>query len=188
VALPDGIRVHQPPAQRTGVGPERRQYWPTTGWRATPPAAQGMDAKILAGIDSGVADRYPQVHSLLVVRHGYLVYEWYWHGHNATTGESVFSTTKSVNSALVGIALHDGRIKTVNQTAGELLAPHLPPAMDPRMRKRDRRTVADHDRRHARRRRRQRRYDHRAGKQPRPGAVHPRPASGHRAGHHRYRM
>jgi CubicO group peptidase (beta-lactamase class C family) len=70
-----------------------------------------------------VPDLYPQVLSVLVVRHGYLVYERYWHGVDAGDGQSSFSVTKSFTSALVGIALGDGKLKGLDQTVEELLAP-----------------------------------------------------------------
>jgi len=41
--------------------------------------------------------------------------------------------TKSVVSALVGIALGEGKLKGLGQTVGELLARHLPPDADPRV-------------------------------------------------------
>jgi CubicO group peptidase (beta-lactamase class C family) len=69
------------------------------------------------------------------VRHGYLVYERYWHGVDAGDGQSSFSVTKSFVSALVGIALGDGRLRSLDQTVEELLAPHLPPDADPRLRR-----------------------------------------------------
>jgi hypothetical protein len=39
------------------------------------PAEQGMDAAIRDDLDAVVPDGYPQVRSVLVVRHGYLVVE-----------------------------------------------------------------------------------------------------------------
>jgi CubicO group peptidase (beta-lactamase class C family) len=41
--------------------------------------------------------------------------------------------TKSVTSALVGIALGERHLKSLDQTVGELLAAHFPPKADPRL-------------------------------------------------------
>ena len=49
--------------------------------------------------------------SVLVVRHGKLVEEHYYGGTRATDRLPVFSITKSVTSALVGIAIAEGRLK-----------------------------------------------------------------------------
>ena len=113
--------------------PAQRDYWPTAGWRTAPPAEAGMDPKVLAVLDTNVA-YHPQLRSLLVVRHGYLVYERYWHG-DARTGQEAFSVTKSFTSALVGIALGDHHLQGLDQTVGELLAAHLPADADPRLAK-----------------------------------------------------
>ena len=58
----------------------QRDYWPTAGWRTAAPDQQGMDPAVLDDLDTAVPDIYPQVRSVLVIRHGYLVYERYWQG------------------------------------------------------------------------------------------------------------
>jgi CubicO group peptidase (beta-lactamase class C family) len=120
-------------ATTQAAAPIQRDYWPTAGWRTAPPAQVGMDPKVLAVLDTNAA-YHPQLRSLLVIRHGYLVYERYWHG-DAGTGQAAFSVTKSFTGALVGIALGGHHLKSLNQTVGELLAAHLPPNADPRLAK-----------------------------------------------------
>jgi CubicO group peptidase (beta-lactamase class C family) len=131
-----GTDDRQPTAtsRQPSAGPVRRDYWPTGGWRTAAPAEQGMDPAVLDDLDRQVPERYPQVRSLLVVRHGYLVYERYWQGFDAADGQEIHSVTKSVISALVGIALGEHRLKGLDQTVGELLAAHLPRHADPRLR------------------------------------------------------
>jgi CubicO group peptidase (beta-lactamase class C family) len=119
----------QPPA-----APAQRDYWPTAGWRTAAPSQQGMDPQVLDDLDTQIPERYPQVRSLLVVRHGYLVYDHYWHGFDGADGQELHSITKSVTSALVGIALGDHKLKSLDQSVGELLAAHLPKDADPRVR------------------------------------------------------
>jgi CubicO group peptidase (beta-lactamase class C family) len=118
---------------RPVAGSTQRDYWPTAGWRTAPPAAVGMDPQLAADLDTKAA-YHPQLRSLLVIRHGDLVYERYWDG-NASTGQEAFSVTKSFTGALVGIALGDHKLKGLDQTVGELLAAHLPAAADPRIAK-----------------------------------------------------
>jgi CubicO group peptidase (beta-lactamase class C family) len=121
------------PTSRSAALAGQRDYWPTAGWRTAPPAQAGMDPKVLAVLDTNVA-YHPQLRSLLVVRHGYLVYERYWNG-DAHSGQEAFSATKSFTSALVGIALGDHHLTSLHQTVGELLAAHLPANADPRLAK-----------------------------------------------------
>jgi CubicO group peptidase (beta-lactamase class C family) len=121
-------------ATRAPEAPARRGYWPTAGWKTAAPAEQGMDPAVLDDLDTKVPEFYPQVRSVLVVRHGYLVYEGYWQGVTAGDGHDVRSVTKSVVSALVGIALRDRHLRSLDQTVEELLAEHLPARADPRLR------------------------------------------------------
>jgi CubicO group peptidase (beta-lactamase class C family) len=121
-----------PSSQQGSAVPRQRDYWPTAGWRTAPPKAEGMDPAVLATIPGNVASLHPEVRSVLVVRHGYLVYEHYWQGATASHGDDVQSVTKSVVSALVGIALGEGKLKGLNQPVGALLARHLPNDTNPR--------------------------------------------------------
>ncbi len=109
-----------------------RDYWPTDGWRTASPTDHGIDPAGLATVEEHVAVAYPQVRSILIVRHGYLVYEHYRQGLDQADGHDVRSITKSVTGALIGIALAEGKIKNLDQTVGELLAAQLPKDADPR--------------------------------------------------------
>ena len=88
-------------------------YWPTNGWRSASPESQGMDSTILARLTSAVADGRLGVHSVLVVRNGYLVAERYAPPYTAETHHVNFSVTKSFVSTLVGIAIDRGRLSDV---------------------------------------------------------------------------
>jgi hypothetical protein len=72
-------REQPAPTSRWAAVAGQRDYWPTAGWRTAPPAQAGMDPKVLAVLDTNVA-YHPQLRGLLVVHHGYLVYERYWNG------------------------------------------------------------------------------------------------------------
>jgi CubicO group peptidase (beta-lactamase class C family) len=77
-------------------------------WQRATPLAEGIDVHALDRADlKGVT-------SLLVARHGRLVVERYY-GIQAADRVPVFSITKSVVSALVGIALAEKRLRGVNQ-------------------------------------------------------------------------
>ena len=53
--------------------------------------------------------------SVLIVRHGYLVLEAYFLPYDESWRDDIFSCTKSVTSMLVGIALAEGYIESVDQ-------------------------------------------------------------------------
>lgn len=95
--------------------------WPTKEWSKSSPKEQGLNPDILAKADARIAENYPNVYSLLVVRHGYLVYEKYYQGMGAENANPVYSVTKSVLSALTGIAIREKLITGVDQKVSELL-------------------------------------------------------------------
>jgi CubicO group peptidase (beta-lactamase class C family) len=93
--------------------------WPTTDWESTTPAMQGMDSTAL----EGVAD-YCEGHgcrAVVVTRHGRLVWERYWEGWTKNSTDIGWSVTKSVTSALVGIAVAEGYIDDIDQSAADFI-------------------------------------------------------------------
>ena len=96
-------------------------YWPTDGWRTTAPEEQGMDSEVLAQMVEHIQTEQLPVHSLLIVRNGYLVSEIYGYPYSANQVHWIASVTKSVTSALVGIAIEQGYIKNVHQPLSSLL-------------------------------------------------------------------
>ncbi len=96
-------------------------YWPTAGWRSTTPEEQGMDSEKLAQMVEHIQQVKLDLHSLLIVRNGYLVDELYFYPYSAGQAHWIASVTKSVIGALVGIAIQQGYIKDVHQPLFSLL-------------------------------------------------------------------
>jgi len=61
------------------------------------------------------------VAGLLVVHHGAVVYERYGLGNTAATRWVSYSVAKSVTSMLIGAAVHDGYIESVDETVADYL-------------------------------------------------------------------
>jgi len=90
-------------------------YWPTEGWRTTTPERQGVDSRILAKAVNTIRERSLPVHSLLVVRGGYVVLDVNFHPCSGEVPHDIASVTKSVTSALVGLAIERGDLKGVEE-------------------------------------------------------------------------
>jgi CubicO group peptidase (beta-lactamase class C family) len=109
-----------------------RDYWPTREWRTSPPAEHGLDPETLAHLDRYARDSSPPITALLVVRHGYVVFERYYQGSAADRFFKVYSITKSVISALVGCALQRGDLRSVDQRLMDLFPEYVDADADPR--------------------------------------------------------
>ena len=94
------------PAQ-TIVSPSQL-YWPTQGWRTSTPEQQGMDSAQLVQMLDAVNASKLSIHSILIIRHGYLVAEVYYGSNSPTLKHELYSVTKSFTSALVGMAIQKG--------------------------------------------------------------------------------
>jgi CubicO group peptidase (beta-lactamase class C family) len=95
-------------------------YWPTDGWRSADPASHGIDPTRLAAVDTAAA-ALPYLDGLVIIRNGYVVYEYYGNDHNADTLHDIASVTKSWTSALLGIARAQGKLSNLDTTLPELL-------------------------------------------------------------------
>ncbi len=80
-------------------------YWPTTGWRTSSPEAQGLDSQKLAEMLAAIEQQHLNLHSLLIIRHGYLISENYFGSYQPDTRHELYSCTKSFIATLIGIAL-----------------------------------------------------------------------------------
>jgi CubicO group peptidase (beta-lactamase class C family) len=76
-------------------------------------------------------DNWPRLHSLLVSQGGQLVYERYFNSHGPDDLENVKSVSKSVLSALVGIAIDRGDLRGLDVTLGEFFDAELETISDP---------------------------------------------------------
>jgi len=95
--------------------PEQPSYWPTQGWRTSPPEEQGIDSEsVLRAIDF-IEKEQLNMHSLLVIRNGYIVADVFFYPFAPNSKHDVASVTKSFTSTLIGVALHKGYIKSLQQ-------------------------------------------------------------------------
>ncbi|HEX2910778.1 MAG TPA: serine hydrolase [Chloroflexia bacterium] len=99
----------------TSSGAFLPQYWPTTGWRTSTPEEQGVDSQQLLTTLNHIEQDNVNVRTLTVTRNGYILLEAANQPFTLNMPYQVYSVTKSVMGALVGIALHEGFLKDVNQ-------------------------------------------------------------------------
>lgn len=92
----------------------------TLDWSFSNPAGQAMDEDLLSkGLST--LDEYPALYSVLIIRNNNIVVEEYYNGQDRFSSHEIASASKSIISALVGIAIEEGYLTGVDQTLGELL-------------------------------------------------------------------
>lgn len=111
------VREAAPPRHVLDPGPDR-------------PATRGLDSVRMAGA-AAAADSLPRLRCLLVARHGETLVERCAPGFGPGEPANVKSVSKSVLSALVGIAIGEGHLEGADQSAIPLLAARLDSAVDP---------------------------------------------------------
>jgi CubicO group peptidase (beta-lactamase class C family) len=104
-----------------GCGPSTEEllavdYTPLTGddWQVSTPEEQGLDPMLVAELYYNAAE-LETLYGLLVIKNGYLIAEGYFNEGSVDRENQQQSATKSYTSALVGIALDQGCLSSVDQ-------------------------------------------------------------------------
>lgn len=85
-----------------------------SGWKVSTPKQQGVNPELVARLYYNAA-RLKTTYGLLVFKNGYLIAEDYFHGGSPEQRVNIHSVTKSINAALVGIALDRGLILSLDK-------------------------------------------------------------------------
>ncbi|MEO8018994.1 MAG: serine hydrolase [Pseudomonadota bacterium] len=114
-----------PPPQDVNPGlPALASVAPETtgdGWQVSTPDAEGMDAaRVSAALQSIRDGQYSGVDSVVVARNGRLIAEGYFNGFGRDSLHDLRSASKSITSALAGIAIDQGHF-AVDQRISQYL-------------------------------------------------------------------
>jgi len=107
--------------------------WPgnSSEWTEVAPETQGLDSDKIAAMFELIEDNSYDIHSVIIVRNGSLLTYEYLHNSQLLENKSYFggekihiqqSTTKSVMSILIGIALQEVFLDNLSQTLYEFFA------------------------------------------------------------------
>lgn len=88
------------------------------------PRAEGLDPAAVHRLVDRL-DRLEDVHSVMVLRHGQVVAEGWWHPYTADRPHTMFSVSKSFTATAVGLAVHEGLL-TLDDRVVDLLPDDVP--------------------------------------------------------------
>ncbi|XLS29019.1 serine hydrolase domain-containing protein [Flavobacteriaceae bacterium M23B6Z8] len=111
----DGWEYHADPfdrSQNTNKPVLLNDGWPT----AASKDAGIKENQLIQLIEDANTGKLVNVHSVLIARKDTLVFENYFNGFNANIPHDLRSASKSISSALIGIAIEDGHIKSVEES------------------------------------------------------------------------
>jgi CubicO group peptidase (beta-lactamase class C family) len=120
-------------ASRYPSNPSDRKNWPKKGWTVSNLEEHCLDR---ATVEKGVwyLEQTYNYNSLVIVRHGELVYEKYFvRSPNPNRSVEMYSMTKSFLSALVGIAMDQGLLDSLDHKVIEYFPEYFTPSTDPHM-------------------------------------------------------
>ena len=114
----------EPPPEATPEPSPEPEPEPVNDWEQDLPENHGMDPVLLEQMRTALKDA--PVYAVLMVKDGVIVDEYYQEGQDETSVFPFHSASKSVTSALFGIALEEGAIGSVD----DLLSDYLPQVLE----------------------------------------------------------
>jgi CubicO group peptidase (beta-lactamase class C family) len=138
LGFPGNVPLVCAQAGGVNVAPENKN----DGWSTATLEAAGLSSKHLADMESAIrGGDFKKIDSVLIARHGKLVYEGYFDG-DASALRDTRSATKSITDVLVGIAIDEKKLSGVDARVLQLLPEHARRLQNPDPRK-DKITVED---------------------------------------------
>ena len=119
LALAAALSCPPPGAPESRGQTARTAPWPTYDWAFSSPQRQDMAP---AGLEE--AFRFGEAHrskAMVVIRHGFLVKEWYDYGWDKNSTKTGYSVAKSFTSVLIGMLLEEGRIRGLDQPVSDFI-------------------------------------------------------------------
>ncbi|MCP4578614.1 MAG: serine hydrolase, partial [Deltaproteobacteria bacterium] len=104
------------PTNQSLNGFETQAYWPAEEWRTSTPEEQGVDSELLVKMLRSIDENDIEIDSLTIIRNGYMVFDTTIHPFAPDRKHVLWSCTKSITSALFGIAIEKGFVEDIQQS------------------------------------------------------------------------
>lgn len=109
------LNVIKPAVDEAAIAPQAVR--PSSGW---PLSSDGYDIARIRELNRKIAQKdFKDITSIVVIKDGKLLVEEYFNGADRATLHDTRSVGKTFTSALIGAAIRDGFIKSLDQTLGE---------------------------------------------------------------------
>jgi CubicO group peptidase (beta-lactamase class C family) len=113
----------------------QRNYWPTIKWLTADPTVLGINLEQLSMLEPMIKSEYSNINGIVIVKDGYIAYERYYNGYCPDDTCHMASATKSIISALIGIAIEEGYIENVERKVLDFFPEYVPGCADEQKRK-----------------------------------------------------
>ena len=103
------------------------------GWKTSDLRLQDIDTTKIYRVFSHFKNEKNKMHSVLLIKDGEIIIEEYLNGNSRDKPHDLRSTSKSIRSILLGIAIDKGFIESIDDPISKYLKSHTPKKnIDPR--------------------------------------------------------
>ncbi len=93
------------------AAPEKTPVTGADGLKRATPESQGVPAQAIADLFKAIDQKDYQVHSLMLIRHGYVIAEHWWDPYRAEEPHAMYSATKTFSGTAIGFAVQEGLLR-----------------------------------------------------------------------------
>lgn len=102
------------------------------GLKRSSPESQGIRSATIGRLIDYFAEKELELHSIMLLRHGKVVAEGWWHPYSAERPHMLFSLSKSFTSTAIGLAVEEGLL-TVNDRVCDFFPEQKPERIGPNL-------------------------------------------------------
>lgn len=105
-------------------------YYPTKYWKKENPEKHNINVEIINTLNNMIREDFPHLKSILIIKNGSIIYEKYLNGCSQNTLHETACVFKSFLSAVIGTALQDNLIKSVETKVVDIFSKNIPQNID----------------------------------------------------------
>lgn len=105
-------------------------YYPTKGWKKESPEKHGISTEVVNTLNNIIREDFPHLKSVLIVKNGSIIYEKYRKGYSENSLHETACIFKSFLSAVIGIALQNNLIRSVETKVVDIFPDDMPENID----------------------------------------------------------
>ncbi len=111
----------------------RIDYITETMLKKTNPEDNGINSLLMKELHEDIKNKFSHITSAIVLRHGNIIFEEYYNGATVDSLHQIRSATKSILSALIGIAIKEGDLQDIEVKVVDLFPEYVTSEMDARI-------------------------------------------------------
>ncbi len=108
----------------------KKIHYPTKHWKKSTPESKSINQEIIDNLNEMIINEFPQIKSIVVVKEDAIIYEKFFKGYSKHSLHESACMFKSFLSTVIGVALKNELIESVDQNVTDIFSEEIPDDLD----------------------------------------------------------